>query len=46
MAAAGSLGVIGMNRTPLECGDGIVYEAGLVQGVGVNRHLHVVLIGN
>ena len=46
MAAAGSLGVIRVNRTPLECGDGIVHEARLVQRVGVNRHLHVVLIGN
>ena len=43
MAAAGALGVIGVNRPALERGDRVVDEARLVQRVGVDRHLHVVL---
>ena len=38
--------VIGVDCPPLECRDRIVDEAGLVQRVGVNRDLHIVLVGD
>ena len=44
--AAGAFGVIGVNRPPLERRDRVVYVAGLVQRVGVDRHLHVVGVGD
>ena len=46
MAAAGALGVEGVDGAALEGGDGVLDEAGLVQRVGVDRHLHVMLVGD
>ena len=46
MAAARTLGVIGVDRPPFERGDRIVHEAGFVQRVGVDSDLHVVLVGH
>ena len=42
VAAAGPLGVVGVDRPALEGGDGVLDEAGLVERVGVDGHLHVV----
>ena len=42
--AAGALGVVGVDRTPLECCDGLLDEAGLVESVRVDEALHVVLV--
>ena len=44
--AAGALGVVGVDGAALEGGDGVFDEAGFVQGVGVDGHLHVVLFGH
>ena len=44
VAAAGTLGVEGMNGAALEGGDGVFHEAGLVQRVGVDHHLDIVTI--
>ena len=46
MAAARALGVIRVNRPALERGDRVVDVARLVQRVGVDRDLHVVLLGD
>ncbi len=44
VAAAGAFGVVGMDAAPLERGQGVFHKAGFVQGVGVDRHLHVVFV--
>ena len=44
--ATGTFGVIGVNGAALEGGEGGFDEAGFVEGVGVDRHLHIVLIGD
>ncbi len=44
VAAAGAFGVIGVNRAAFERGNGAFDKAGFVQGVGMNRHLHVVFV--
>ncbi len=46
MAAAGALGVEGVDGAALEGGDGVLDEAGFVQRVGVDHHLHVVIVGD
>jgi len=46
MAATGTFGVIGVDGTALERAQGGFDETGLVEGVGVDRHLHVVLVGD
>ncbi len=46
MTAAGAFGVVGVDGAPLEGAQGGFHEAGLVEGVGVDRHLHVVLVGH
>ncbi|MCY1415244.1 hypothetical protein D9M71_307180 [compost metagenome] len=46
MAATGTFGVVGVNGAALESGQGGFDEAGFVEGVGVDRHLHIVLVGN
>ena len=46
MAAACSLGVIGVNGAAPEGGDRGFHESGFVERVGVNTDLHVVVLGN
>ncbi len=46
MAAAGTFGVEGVNRASLDGGDRVFHEAGFVQGVGVDAHLHIHPIGH
>ena len=46
MAAARALGVEGVNRAALERRDGVLDEAGLVERVGVDHHLDVVVVGD
>ena len=46
MAAAGAFGVIGVNRAAFERRDRRLDEARFVERVGVDRHLHVVLLGD
>ena len=46
MAAAGAFGVEAVDRTSLERRDRIVDEARLVERIGVDRDLDVVLVGN
>ena len=46
VAAAGPLGVVGVDRAALEGGDRVLDEAGLVQRVGVDRDLDVELVGD
>ena len=46
VAAAGAFGVVRVDRASLERRNRIVDEAGLVERVGVNGDLHVVLIGH
>ena len=46
VAAAGALGVEGVDGAALEGGDGVLDEAGFVQRVGVDRDLHVHLVGD
>ena len=46
MAAARAFGVEGMNRAALERGDGVLDEAGFVEGVGVDHHLDIVVVGD
>ena len=41
VAAAGALGVVGVDGAPAERRDGVVDVAGFVQGVGVDGDLHV-----
>src|SRR5579859_7080542 len=45
VASSGAFGVVCVNGASLESADGILHEAGFVDGVGVNRYLHVVLFG-
>ena len=46
MAAARALGVVGVDRPALEGRDGRFDETRLVEGVGVDRDLDVVLVGD
>ncbi len=46
MAAAGALGVEGVDRAALEGRDRVLDEAALVQRVGVDHHLDVVIVGD
>ena len=46
MAAAGTFGVEGVNRASLDGGDRVFHEAGFIQGVGVDAHLHIHPIGH
>ncbi len=46
MAAAGALGVIGVNRAALERLDRFLDETGFVERVGVNSDLHIELVGD
>jgi hypothetical protein len=46
MPSAGALGVEGMNGATLEGSDGILDKAAFVQRVGVDHHLHVVIVGH
>ncbi|MCY1172032.1 hypothetical protein D3C87_1825120 [compost metagenome] len=46
MTATGTFGVIGVNGAALEGGEGGFDETGLVEGVGVDRHLHVEPVGH
>ncbi|MNS54294.1 hypothetical protein D3C72_870780 [compost metagenome] len=46
VTATGTFGVIGVNGAALERAEGGFDETGLVEGVGVDRHLHVELIGD
>src|SRR5258708_38276830 len=43
---ASALGVIGVDRAPSDGRDGIFDESGLVDGVGVDRNLHIILVSN
>ncbi len=42
MATARAFGVVGMNSAATERSDAVFHKARFVQGVGVNRHLHIV----
>lgn len=44
--ASGTFGVVSVNRTSLECLDGLFNKAGFVECVGVDQSLDVVLITN
>ncbi len=46
MAAAGTLGVVGVDRAAVHGGDGVFDVAALVERVGVDGHLHVVAVGD
>ncbi len=46
VAATGTFGVIGMDGTALQRGQCGFDKAGLVEGVAVDRHLHVILVGD
>jgi hypothetical protein len=46
VTATGAFGVVGVDGAALEGGEGGFDEAGFVEGVGVDRHLHVVLVGH
>src|SRR5256886_6102208 len=46
MSAPGALGVKGVDGAALEGLDGILDEARLVERVGVDHHLHVVVVGD
>ena len=46
VAAAGSLGMERVDRATFECRDRVLDEAGLVQRVGVDAHLHIHLVRN
>ncbi len=46
VATAGALAVVGVNGAALEGGDGVFDKARFIECVGVNRHLHVGLLGN
>src|SRR6202011_1651039 len=46
MAAAGAFGMEGMDGAALERGDGVLDEARLIERVGVDHHLHVVVVGD
>src|SRR6185436_7479455 len=44
--AAGALGVEGVDGAALEGGDGVLHEARLVERVGVDHDLHVVVVAH
>ncbi len=44
--AAGALGVIRVDRPPFDGGEGVLDEAHLVEGVGVDVHLDAGLVGD
>lgn len=44
--AAGALGVVGVDRPAGHCVHSGLQEPGLVEGVGVDRHLHAGFVGN
>ena len=46
MSATGAFGMEGVDRAALEGSDGILDEAALVERVGVDHHLHVVVVGH
>ena len=46
MAAPGALGMIGMDRAAFERRDRVLYEAALIQRVGVNRNLYIEALGD
>src|SRR5258706_13299768 len=46
MTAACALRMVGVNCAPLDGGDGGIDKAGLVERVGMDRHLNIVLIGD
>ena len=46
VAAAGAFGVEGVDGAALERLDGVLDEAGFVERVGVDHHLHVVVVGD
>ena len=46
MAAAGAFGVEGVDGAALERLDRVLDEAGFVERVGVDHHLHVVIVGD
>ncbi len=46
MAAAGTFGVVGVDGAALERAQGGFDETGFVEGVGVDRHLYVVLVSH
>src|SRR5690606_26157145 len=46
VAATGAFGVEGVNGAALEGGDGVLDEAGFVERVGMDHHLHVVVVGD
>ena len=46
VAAAGSLGVKGVDGAAADGADRVFHKAGLVEGVGVDAHLHVEAIGH
>ena len=46
VAAAGALGVVGVDGPAGDGGQGVLHEAGLVEGVGVDGHLHPGLVAH
>ena len=46
MAASRAFGVISVDRAARDRGDGVLHEAGFVDGIGMNRHLHVEIVGH
>ena len=46
VAAAGAFGVEGVNGAALECLYRVLDETGFVERVGVDHHLHVVIVGD
>ncbi len=46
VTATGTFGVVGVDGAALEGGEGGFDKAGFVEGVAVDRHLHVVLVGD
>ena len=46
MAAAGALGVVGVDRSATDRRDRLLHEASLVRRIRVQRHLHPGLVGN
>ena len=46
MATPGPFSVVSVNHPVLEGGDGVFHKTGFVERVGVDGHLHVILIGH
>ncbi len=46
MTAAGALGVESVDGAALEGADGVLDEAGFIEGIGVDHHLHVIVVGD